>query len=459
MKLNKSTPKTDNNFIPVSELDSQESLKMDRLKEICRGARLAHVNRLRGDGDAKYLGGRPKDSYIDLINWVEDSFGSHLQSTDTIRFVHNKIIVDGQFLMFCQERGIEVSSLYDDAVVSWKSDHGNEKFFMQGVFLISNKDIRFIHMALFQKGNQNEDEISFGIIVADEFCEAYIKLRNDYDEWINKRDRSNLQIRVVDGDDIPYERDSKWEDIFLPEDLKTNIKMTVEGWLKSKAIYDSQRIPWKRGLLLWGNPGNGKTSLIKTIISNYDFKPVTVLPGANDDSMREAFSYAQEQNPALLYFEDLDSLLENINISLFLNLLDGISPKNGVMIVATANSLDRFGANIKDRPSRFDRKFEIPLPSKEMLIKYFEKWFGKLISNKEIDRLCEYTSKNKFSYAYIKELYISSVHVAIADNREKPTLADINLALEQLMADKFSKNTKTIGIDKYLDNKNTNKKK
>lgn len=433
------------NFIPISELDAQENLTLAKLQAIRSKSTVVPAN-------------RPKDSYIELVAWVEKNYGNNLDSDKISRFVHNKIIIDGQFLQFCSENGIQVNSVYDDSIVSWKSDHGNEKFFMQGIFIVKKKGTKFLHFALFQKGNQNEDEISFGIMVDDNNYDSYIKLRNEYDEWITKRDRSNLQIRVVDGEDISYERDSKWEDIFLPEKIKSEIKLTIEGFLASKHIYDERNIPWKRGLLFWGIPGNGKTSLIKTIISNYDFKPVTVVPGGNDDSMREAFAYAQEQNPALLYFEDLDSLLQTINISLFLNLLDGISAKNGVLIVATANSLDKFGDNIKDRPSRFDRKFEIPIPDEEMSLKYFKKWFGKTISDKEIEKLSTYAAKNKFAYAYIKELYISSVYIAIAANRQKPTLEDINLAMSQLMADKFKKNNKTVGIDKYLD-KNSNKKK
>lgn len=436
-------------YFSPSELDIQEHLSLERLKELN-----THTIEL----DNTY---RPKDSFIELISWVNENFAKALNPSSRLnRLVHNKIIIDGQFLQFCNEQNVEITSLHNDSVVSWKSEHGNEKFFAQGVFLIKGRGMKFIHSALYHKGNQNEDELSLFILVDNENYNSYISFRNKYDEWSIKRDRSNLQIRVVDGDDIPYERDSKWDEIYLPEELKNNIKLSVEGFLKSKEIYESKKIPWKRGILLWGNPGNGKTSLIKTIISNYDFKPVTVLPSANDDSMREAFAYAQEQNPALLYFEDLDSLLQNINISLFLNLLDGISTKNGLLIVATANNLENLKANIKDRPSRFDRKFEIPMPSAEMSLKYLKKWFGNSsISEKEYQELNHLIVKHKFSYAYIKELYISSVYNAIAndstgkfDKKCNPTKNDINLALKQLIDDKFKIDGRgTVGIDKYID--------
>ena len=77
--------------------------------------------------------------------------------------------------------------------------------------------------------------------------------------------------------------------------------------MASKDFYPKNRIPWKRGFLIVWAPGNGKTSIIRTIMSDYAFKPVTIAPGANDKAVREAFTYAEEQSPALLYFEDLDS--------------------------------------------------------------------------------------------------------------------------------------------------------
>lgn len=402
---------------------------------------------------------RPKDSFLELMSWAEKIIGSYKrrgQSEYLIkyfkninRFINNQIIIDGQFLQFCDEHEIKIEPIIKDSIVSWKADE-SEKFFAQGIFLITQNANKFVHCALLHKGNQNEDEISFFILTDNDNYDFYLHIRNTYEIWALRRDRSNLEIRVIDGDDIPYEKDMSWDDIFLPTELKTNIKLSIDGFLKSKKLYEDRKIPWKRGILLFGAPGNGKTSLIKTIISNYDFKPVTILPSANDDSIREAFAYAQTQNPALLYFEDLDSLLQNINPSMFLNLLDGISTKNGLLIIATANNLESLKNNIKDRPSRFDRKFEIPLPNEEMSLKYIKKWFGKTLPEKELVNLASCAVNYEFSYAYIKELYISSIYNALSNDRDDLTLSDVSRALSQLMDSKFKKG-KSIGIDKYLE--------
>jgi AAA+ superfamily predicted ATPase len=396
---------------------------------------------------------RPQANFIDLMNWTAKQFASALQDgTNLNKFVHNRIIIDGQFLQFCEENKATVSCLYKDSVISWKTDHDYEKFFVQGVFLIKAKGLEFLHAALFHKGNQNEDEISFFVVVSQKNYEAYVKFRNSFDEWVQERDRSNLHIRVIDGEDLPYTKDVTWGELFLPEEIKNDLKGLVENFLSSKDFYLEKKIPWKRGILLYGKPGNGKTSIIRTIMSEYNFKPVTIIAGANDEAVREAFSYAEEQSPSLLYFEDLDSLFEKgVDISTFLNLMDGISTKNGMLVVATANEVKKLKANITQRPSRFDRKFEIPLPNQEMAYIYLKRWFGNIISTQKCRELAKYAEKYEFSYAYLKELYISAMFEALAHNRNTPTIKDIDSTLARLVKDKNILNSgSTINTDKYF---------
>lgn len=393
---------------------------------------------------------RPRESFVELMGWVERNFAWALADQDNLtKFIHNRIIIDGQFVKFCEDKKITIKCLYQDSVLSWKTDNFYEKFFVQGVFLIKTKDCEFIHSALFHKGNQNEDEISFFVLVSEKNYYSYLKLRNEFDLWVQQRDRSNSHVRVIDGDDIPYETDLNWDNLFLPQDLKIEIKNLVENFLASKDFYQKNKMPWKRGILLYGAPGNGKSSLIKTIISNYNFKPVTIVPGADDNAVRDAFAYAEEQSPSLLFFEDLDSLLEKNDISSFLNLMDGISAKNGLLVIATANDIKKLKSSITDRPSRFDRKFEIPLPDQEMAFTYLKKWFGNLITTKKCKELAKCADRYQFSYAYLKDIYISSMFEALSNNRKTPIQKDIDIALNRLVKEK-NINSKSVNTDKYF---------
>jgi len=426
-------------YLSPIDIEKQEHLSLDLLKRLA----------------PKYdePDNRPPANFKDLMFWVKNAFSKDLQSKGPYNlFVHNRILIDGQFLKFCEEENVKISCLINDSLVSWKTDNLFEKYFAQGVFHIKCKDFDFLHAALFHKGNQNEDEVSFFVIVPTNEYEKYITLRNKFDEWVTQRDRGNLNIRVIDGEDIPYTKDSTWEDLFLPEDIKKDVRSLVENFLSSKEFYKQNKIPWKRGILLYGKPGNGKTSIIRTIMSMYNFKPVTIVPEANNEAIREAFSYAEEQSPSLLYFEDLDSLFEKgVDISSFLNLMDGISAKNGLLVIATANEVKKLKSNITDRPSRFDRKFEIPLPNQEMAYIYLKKWFGSLVSVKKIRELAKYAEKYEFSYAYLKELYISSMFEALSHNRKSPTEKDVQNALNRIIKDKnILNNGSVINTDKYF---------
>lgn len=435
-------------YLTPVDMENQEDLSLARLQNL--------AVKLKGttfDSEFEIVPERPTANFIDLMNWTVQNFAVYLNdSTKLNKFVHNRIIIDGQFAHYCEQNKISIEVLHKDSIVSWSTDNGFEKFFMQGVFRISTKDVEFLHAALFHKGNQNEDEISFFTVVSEKNFLKYQDFRNNFDEWVSLRDRSNLHIRVVDGEDLPYTRDNTWEDMFLPKSIKDEIKDLVEGFLAGQKFYNDNKIPWKRGFLLYGEPGNGKTSIIRTIMSMYNFKPVTIIPGANDETIREAFSYAEEQSPSLLYFEDLDSLLEkNVDISAFLNLLDGVTAKNGLLVIATANNIKKLKTNITERPSRFDRKFKIPLPDAAMAALYLKKWFGTLIPTPKLKILAKHAEKYEFSYAYLKELYISAMFEALANNRKVPTEKDISKSLDKLMKDKnILKSGESISIDKYM---------
>lgn len=429
-------------YLTPEILEEQEHLSLARLQVLVP----------KGDFPSDPNSERPTANFIDLMEWTAENFQAALKDKHNLqKFVHNRVIIDGQFMKFAEDNGIKVTCLYKDSIISWETENDFEKFFVQGVFRIERKGLEFLHAALFHKGNQQEDEISFFVICSEKNYEGYVKLRNEFDEWVLARDRSNLHIHVVEGDDLPYTKDNTWEDLFLPEDIKGEIRGLVENFLNSQEFYEENRIPWKRGFLLYGKPGNGKTSIIRTIMSMYPFKPVTVVAGANEEAVREAFAYAEEQSPALLYFEDLDSLLEkSLDPSSFLNLMDGISAKNGLLVVATANEVKKLKANITDRPSRFDRKFEIPLPNAEMAYIYLKRWFGTRCTVKQCRDLAKYAARHDFSYAYLKELYISTMFETLAHNRKAPTPKDIQNSLDRLIKDKNLLNGGAVNMDKYF---------
>lgn len=405
---------------------------------------------------------RPEASLVKLILWVHNQIIRVVDddADDYNSYIHNKISVDKNFVEFCEDKKYKIECIYRDPVASWDDD-GVENYNAQGVFKIIAKKFHFYHAALFHKGNQNEDEVSFFVFVKDSDYEKYAKLREEYIEWSKQKSRETNEIFVIGGDPIPFSRDLTWDDVYLEESLKQEIRLCVEGFLKTKHICEKQKISWKQGVIFHGDPGNGKTMTMNVLISQYNFKPVTIRGAVGNDTdelIEEAFAYAEEHGPSLLFLEDLPGLLQNISLSHFLQLLDGVRTREGLFIIATANDLTHVDSALSNRPSRFDRKIEFPIPNLELSFKYLKKWFVN-ISDDFIKSIAEKTLKAKFSFAYLKELFTLSVYHAIARNEEEPNEADISKALASLIKDKRSAdkgyvgaNTKKFNLVERFDN-------
>ena len=256
---------------------------------------------------------RPPNSLVELVNWVSKYI---IVDTNYNSYLHSKICIENDFLDFCDASDITVECVFRDPVASWEGDE-EETFHAQGVFKISTKSFDFYQSALFHKGNQFEDEVSFFVHVKDNDLESYLNLREAYDVWLRKRSRDTNEIYVVGGDSIPYSRDLDWKDVYLEQSLKDEIQLCIEGFLNSESIYARQKIPWKKGIIFHGDPGNGKTMTMNVLISKYDFKPVTIRGSVGNDTdelVEEAFSYAEEHGPSLLFLEDLPGLLQSLSL-------------------------------------------------------------------------------------------------------------------------------------------------
>lgn len=221
-----------------------------------------------------------------------------------------------------------------------------------------------------------------------------------------------------------------WDELVLPPAIRDELRATVREFFGAAELYRRHRVPHRRGLLLCGPPGNGKTSIIRAIASDVDV-PVVVatLHGPQDvHDTREAFERASELAPAVLCFEDLDALVgDGPGLSQFLNLLDGLEPLEGVLVVATTNRPDRIDPAIAKRPSRFDRVFVIPEPELEQRREYLARQLGPDAPPAAAERLAEATGG--YSVAFLKELVLQARLAAVRRADERLVGEDLDAAL------------------------------
>ena len=207
-----------------------------------------------------------------------------------------------------------------------------------------------------------------------------------------------------------------FENIVLPVALKQQVQEDFEQFFGSREVYEQYGIPWKRGALFIGPPGNGKTHTVKALVNKLG-RPCLLVKGfkseyaTDQQNMGEVFKRARMAAPCLLVFEDLDAMIDDNNRAFFLNELDGFESNTGLVVLATTNHPDRLDPAILNRPSRFDRKYHFNLPAAADRLAYIAAWNKQLqpelrLSETGAGALVQQTEG--FSFAYLKELFVSS---------------------------------------------------
>ena len=208
--------------------------------------------------------------------------------------------------------------------------------------------------------------------------------------------------------------------------MKQSLQDDILGFFDSEKLYKEFSVPWKRGIILHGVPGNGKTITIKALMSSLSSRPnpipslyVKSFGGCNGaryskDSIQQVFSKARVVAPCLLIFEDLDSLVGDEVRSYFLNEVDGLESNDGILMIGSTNHLDRLDPAISRRPSRFDRKYHFKIPGLNERVAYCEYWRRKLEKKTTIDfpaEISPYIAEltEGFSFAYLKELFVATL--------------------------------------------------
>jgi transitional endoplasmic reticulum ATPase len=217
---------------------------------------------------------------------------------------------------------------------------------------------------------------------------------------------------------------SSWDDVILDSKMKASLIEDVQGFFDNRDLYRQFSVPWKRGIILHGVPGNGKTISIKALI-NYLYQrddpvPSLYVKSFEDKcrgpqvSVKDIFDHARKMAPCLLVFEDLDSLVSKDVRSYFLNEVDGLDSNDGILMIGSTNHLNSLDPAISKRPSRFDRKYHFQVPSFTEREAYVDYWRTKLDKNTSIHFEEDIipivaTLTDGFSYAYLKELFVMTL--------------------------------------------------
>lgn len=292
-----------------------------------------------------------------------------------------------------------------------------------GDYFLTKNGKKFVITIDFERGITAGD---ISICVADKNKKEASQFIIDLDNFIRNANFLKGKNITPFGKFLKLKRKYSWKDVIFPKELENEIKQNIERYLANFEIYRKNGLPTKRGILLPGAPGVGKTLLGKVLAST--MKGVTfiwVTPKHFNENKQYCiemlFDLATELAPTILFMEDVDfygvSRAQGNNSTVlgeFLNKVDGIVENEGVLIIMTTNHPKMLDPAIKERPGRFDRLIEIHLPEKRERYKMLKR-FCKDLKTKNIDWEKLTFLSEGFTGALIKELVITASSFAIED--------------------------------------------
>jgi len=228
--------------------------------------------------------------------------------------------------------------------------------------------------------------------------------------------------------------------VVLPCATKDSLIEDVERFVRSESWYQAHGIPYRRGYLLYGSPGTGKTSFIIALAGHLK-RLICVLP-LTDSHMTDSLlleSFNTTMNKAIIVVEDIDcalvpnmkrrkkgELFENrVTLSGLLNCIDGIGSREGSILFFTTNHPEQLSPALL-RPGRIDKKFLFGLASKEQCRTLFEQFFPQA-SKEETLSFVSAILEGTFSVAELQGIFVA--HRSVTE-----LLASLPQELETILA-------------------------
>lgn len=164
----------------------------------------------------------------------------------------------------------------------------------------------------------------------------------------------------------------------------------IRVWLQNESWFREKGVPWRRGWLLHGPPGTGKSTLVRALGMEFDLPIYTFdLSGMDNSAFSMAWQEVQQNAPAIALIEDIDAVFEGrkniaqegrlsgnlLTFDCLLNTISGVGNSDGVLLMVTTNRVDVLDPALgvpqngrSTRPGRIDRVINLgPMERAERL--------------------------------------------------------------------------------------------
>lgn len=219
---------------------------------------------------------------------------------------------------------------------------------------------------------------------------------------------------------IQCQNPRKLKTVILKNNLQYEIKKDIKEFFKKEEWYRDMGIPYRRGYLLHGCPGTGKTSLVKALAGEFEI-PIYILNISKDTTENQFLSLISNvPEKSIIVIEDIDCLFNSkrkmnkgygINFKTLLNAIDGIVSPYGTLLFLTTNHKLKLDSALI-RPGRIDREYHIGKVNKKQAIDLFKLFYPS--SNGCAEKFGRNIESNKYTPADLQKYFINRPDINIA---------------------------------------------
>ena len=257
-----------------------------------------------------------------------------------------------------------------------------------------------------------------------------------------------------------------WEEIGGLDQQIREIKEVVELPLKKPELFKKIGITPPKGILLYGEPGTGKTLLAKAVAASTNSTFIEVVGselvqkfiGEGAKLVKEIFELARKKAPTIVFIDELDALAAkrievgtsgerevNRTFMQLLAELDGFKPLGNVKVIGATNRKDILDPAVI-RPGRLDRLLYIPIPNKEARFEILKIHSKDMNFDKKINLELLTSRMEGFSGAEIKAVCTEAGYFAIRNERTFVTKEDFLKAIEKVKQEEKAEGEDYMGM-------------
>ena len=253
----------------------------------------------------------------------------------------------------------------------------------------------------------------------------------------------SFEQKMWGGSEVVFHERSEMssDELILPEGLRERIERHAIGiGRRAEALRASGR-HLKRGVLLHGPPGTGKSLTVRWLSSELPQATIVVLSGGALGSVGPVCRMARELSPSMVVLEDVDLVGEDRTFGpaatrplLFelLDELDGMADDADVCVVLTTNRPDLLEPALAARPGRVDLAVELPLPDAECRKRLFRRFAqGLSLEGVDVDQVVARTEG--VTASFFRELLRQAALVAAERGSSTVVGADLTAALDAML--------------------------